>query len=82
MKPRRELYHSFLFVSIALVYSKSTHNFFALSKASPSGLPVCIVKVDGIGDVVFFNVFPKSDPLLARSWWEDLVQPHIFQNLV
>jgi len=48
MKPRWELYLSFLscsffsaqssFMSMALVYSKNTHNFFSLSKAGPSGL--------------------------------------------
>jgi len=43
---------------------------------------VCIVKVNGIVDVVFFNVFPKSDPVLARSWREDLMRPRVFQNLV
>jgi len=51
----------------------------------PSGykrVNVCIVKVDGIGDVVFFNVFPQSDPVLARSWRGDHMKPHIFQDLV
>ena len=48
MKPGRELYLSFfscsffsaqsLFVSMALVYSRSTHNFSSMSKARPSGL--------------------------------------------
>jgi len=48
MKPECELYLSFfycsffsaqsLLVSIALVYSRNTHNFFSLSKARPSGL--------------------------------------------
>ena len=48
MKPRWELYLSFFscsffcaqssFVSMALVYSRNTHNFFSLSKARPSGL--------------------------------------------
>jgi len=48
MKPKCELYLSFFscsffsaqssLVSIALVYSRNTHNFFSLSKARPSGL--------------------------------------------
>jgi len=48
MKPSRELYLSFFscsffsaqssLVSMALVYSRSTHNFSSLSKARPSGL--------------------------------------------
>jgi len=47
MKPRWELYLSFFscsflsaqssFVSMALVYSKNTHDFFSLSKSRPSG---------------------------------------------
>ena len=73
---------------MALVYSKNTHYFFSLSKARPSGLramnvsmSVC-VKINGVGGVVFFDVFSKFGPVLARSWWEDLMQSHVFQNLV
>ena len=49
-------------------------NFFSLSKARPSGLramkvsmSVRVVEVDGVGDVVFFDVFSEFDPILARS---------------
>jgi len=48
MKPSRELYLSFFscsffsaqssFVSMALVYSRNTHNFSSMSKARPFGL--------------------------------------------
>jgi len=48
MKPKCELYLSLFscsffsaqssLVSIALVYSRNTHNFFSLSKTRPSGL--------------------------------------------
>ena len=68
IKPRRELYLSIfsfsffsaqsLFVSMALVYSSNTHYFFLVKGEAirPSGYKcvfVCIVKVDGICDVVF-----------------------------
>jgi len=87
MKPRWELYLSFFscsffsaaqssFVSIALVYSRKTHIFFSLSKARPSGYKcvyVCIIEIYGVGSVIFFDVFSKFGPILARSWWEDLM---------
>ena len=41
---------------------------------------VSIVEIDGVGVVVFFDVFSEFGPVLARYWWEDLMQPHIFQN--
>jgi len=86
MKPRWELYLSFFFcsffsaqsslVSIALVYSKNTHNFFSLSKARPSGLQamkVSFVEVDAVGYVEFFDIFSKFGSVLSRSWWENLM---------
>jgi len=43
---------------------------------------VYIFKVDSVGYVVFFDIFPKFGPVVARSWRKDLMQTHVFQNLV
>ena len=95
MKPSRELYLSFSccsffsaqssFVSMALMYSMSTHNFSSMSKARPSSLRAiqCLHRQSrwrrrwGI-----LRCFPEFGPILTRSWWENLMYPHVFQDLV
>ena len=55
------------------------HIFLVKGQAiRPSGYKcvyVCIVKIDGVGDVVFLDVFSKFGPVLARSRWEYLISP-------
>jgi len=34
---------------------------------------VCFVEVDGVGYVVFFDVFSEFGPILSHSWWKDLM---------
>ena len=67
MKPKREPYLSFFscsflsaqssIVSMALVYSRSTHNFFSLSKARPSGLRAINVSMSGEGPKGFSVIY-------------------------
>ena len=70
MKPRWELYLSFFscsffsaqssFVSMALVYSKNTHNFFSLSKARPSGLRAINVSMSVSPFEPYSSICPNS----------------------
>jgi len=46
------------------------------------GVNVCFVEVDGVGYVIFFDVFSEYGSVLSRSWWEDLMQSHVFQDLM
>jgi len=70
MKPKCELYLSSFscsffsaqssLVSIALLYSNNTHDFFSLSKARSAGdesVHVFLFEVNAKGQVVFFDVF-------------------------
>ena len=38
----------------------------AVRSASYKSVDVCVVEIDGIGDVLFFDVFPKFGPILSR----------------
>jgi len=69
IKPRREPYLSFFscyflsaqssFVSMALVYSMSTYNFFSLSKARPSGLRAINVSMSESSKSIGFLEFGR-----------------------
>ena len=89
MKPSRELYLSFFLLLLFLcpifvcvhgsrVFQEYTKFLFiskgeAVRSAGYKSVNVCIVEFDGVGGVVFFDVFPKFVPILPRPWWENLM---------